>query len=221
MAESILVVDDDHYIRVILQKRLSTLGYDLHIAEDGEAGLAQAKELHPDLIISDWTMPKMDGLELCRRLKDDDQLRYSYFILLTAKDAQDDKIEAIETGADDYLTKPFNDRELIARVRAGLRISRLQKEIMDLQHEKAVTELAVTLGHEINNPLGVMMLMLQVIQRKDSTMPLSDIQKELETVLQNGKRVAEIVKRLSTLETPQFKPYLKNSATNMLDLNQS
>jgi DNA-binding response OmpR family regulator len=166
-------------------------------------------------------MPNMNGLEMCRKIKDDEQLRYAYFILLTAKDTQDDKIEAIEGGSDDFLTKPFNDRELLARVRAGLRIGRLQKEISALQHEKAVTELAVTLGHEINNPLGIMMLMLQVIQRKNSALPISEIQKEVETCLSNGKRMAEIVKKLSTLESPQFKPYLKNSDTKMLDLNQS
>jgi DNA-binding response OmpR family regulator len=221
MAESILVVDDDNYIRVILQKRLSAFGYTIHTAVDGITGLAAAREFQPDLIISDWTMPNMDGLEMCRKIKDDEQLRYAYFILLTAKDTQDDKIEAIEGGSDDFLTKPFNDRELVARVRAGLRIGRLQKEISALQHEKAVTELAVTLGHEINNPLGIMMLMLQVIQRKNSALPISEIQKEVETCITNGKRMAIIVKRLSTIESPQFKPYLKNSDTNMLDLNQS
>jgi DNA-binding response OmpR family regulator len=221
MAESILVVDDDNYIRVILQKRLSAFGYTIHTAVDGTTGLAAAKEFQPDLIISDWTMPNMNGLEMCRKIKDDEQMRYAYFILLTAKDTQDDKIEAIEGGSDDFLTKPFNDRELLARVRAGLRISRLQKEISALQHEKAVTELAITLGHEINNPLGIMMLMLQVIQRKKSSLPISEIQKEVETCITNGKRMAEIVKKLTTLESPQFKPYLKNSDTQMLDLNQS
>ena len=221
MAESILVVDDDNYIRVILQKRLSAFGYTIHTAVDGTTGLAAAKEFQPDLIISDWTMPNMNGLEMCRKIKDDEQMRYAYFILLTAKDTQDDKIEAIEGGSDDFLTKPFNDRELLARVRAGLRISRLQKEISALQHEKAVTELAITLGHEINNPLGIMMLMLQVIQRKKSALPISEIQKEVETCITNGKRMAEIVKKLTTLESPRFKPYLKNSDTQMLDLNQS
>ena len=221
MAESILVVDDDNYIRVILQKRLSAFGYTIYTAVDGITGLAAAKEFQPDLIISDWTMPNMNGLEMCRKIKDDEQLRYAYFILLTAKDTQDDKIEAIEGGSDDFLTKPFNDRELLARVRAGLRIGRLQKEISALQYEKAVTELAITLGHEINNPLGIMMLMLQVIQRKKSNLPISEIQKEVEACIANGKRMAEIVKKLTTLESPQFKPYLKNSDTKMLDLNQS
>jgi two-component system, NtrC family, sensor kinase len=219
MAEKILVADDDQYIRLILHKRFTNFGYTVILAEDGEEGLRLAREHVPDLIVSDWTMPKMDGMEFCRRVKEDEKLRYTYFILLTAKDTQDDKIDAIERGADDYLTKPFNDRELAAHIKAGLRISALQKEIIQLQHVKAVTELALTLGHEINNPLGIMMLMLQIIQRKNDTQTITEIRKEIDTCIQNGKRVAEIVKNLSTLQDPQFKPYLKDSDAQMIDLH--
>jgi DNA-binding response OmpR family regulator len=219
MADKILVADDDKYVRLILQKRFTNLGYTVILAVDGEEALRFAREHHPDLIISDWTMPKMDGMEFCRCVKNDEQLRFTYFILLTAKDTQDDKIEAIEGGADDYLTKPFNDRELTARARAGLRISTLQKEIVTLQHDKAVTELALTLGHEINNPLGIIMLMLQVMQKKNDTQSIGEIRKEIETCQQNGKRIADIVKKLSNLDDPQLKPYLKNSKAQMIDLS--
>ena len=120
MAEKILVVDDDRYIRLILQKKFLSHGYDVFVANDGESGLELAKKEAPDLIISDWMMPKMDGLEFCRLAKQDEKLRFTYFIILTARDTQDDKIEGIETGADDFVTKPFNDRELLTRVKAGL-----------------------------------------------------------------------------------------------------
>ncbi len=219
MAEKILVVDDDQYIRLILQKRFTSKGYTVLVAEDGEQGLEVAKADPPDLIISDWMMPKMDGLEFCRLAKQDEKLRFTYFIILTARDTQDDKIEGIETGADDFVTKPFNDRELLTRVRAGLRINALQKEIAQLQHQKAISELALTLGHEINNPLGIMMLVLQVLQKKKDTDTFADVRKELNTVVQNGNRIAEIVKKLSNLEDPQLKPYLKDSDTKMVDLS--
>ena len=219
MAEKILVVDDDQYIRLILQKRFTSKGYTVLVAEDGERGLEVAKADPPDLIISDWMMPKMDGLEFCRLAKQDEKLRFTYFIILTARDTQDDKIEGIETGADDFVTKPFNDRELLTRVRAGLRINALQKEIAQLQHQKAISELALTLGHEINNPLGIMMLVLQVLQKKKDTDTFGDVRKELNTVVQNGNRIAEIVKKLSNLEDPQMKPYLKDSDTKMVDLS--
>lgn len=219
MAEKILVVDDDQYIRSILQKRFVSQGYAVLLANDGESGLAVAKAETPDLIVSDWMMPKIDGLEFCRLVKQDEKLRFTYFIILTARDTQDDKVEGIETGADDFVTKPFNDRELLTRVRAGLRINALQKEIAQLQHQKAITELAMTLGHEINNPLGIMMLVLQVLQKKNDNETIAEIRKELRTVAENGSRIAEIVKKLSNLGNPQMKPYLKNSETEMVDLS--
>ena len=219
MAEKILVVDDDNYIRLILERRLKGLGYAVITGEDGEKGLALAHEHLPDLIVSDWMMPKMDGLQFCKKIKEDETLRYTYFIILTAKDAEDDKIEGIEGGADDFLTKPFNDRELITRIRAGLRISALQKELIALQHQRAITELAITTGHEINNPLGIIMLSLQLMQRKSDSETIGEIRKEIETCMENGRRIAEIVKKLSRLQVPQMKPYLKNSNLNMLDLS--
>ncbi len=219
MAEKILIVDDDKYIRMILQKRFMSQGYEVFMANDGEHGLEIAKAEAPDLIISDWMMPKMDGLEFCKLAKQDEKLRFTYFIILTARDTQDDKIEGIEGGADDFVTKPFNDRELLTRVKAGLRINALQKEIAELQHQEAVTELAMTLGHEINNPLGIMLLVLQVLQKKDDGDTIAGIRKELRTVTENGNRIAEIVKKLSSLENPQLKPYLKNSDRKMVDLS--
>ena len=105
-------------------------------------------------------------------------------------------------------------------MRAGLRISKLQKELAELQHHKAIIELAMTLGHEINNPLGIMMLVLQVIQKRKDTDLIGDIRKELNTVVQNGNRIAETVKKLSNLQNPQLKPYLKNSDTKMVDLGR-
>jgi CheY-like chemotaxis protein len=219
MAEKILIVDDDRYIRMILQKKFLSSGYTVFVANDGESGLEIAKKEVPDLIVSDWMMPRMDGLEFCRLAKQDEKLRFTYFIILTARGTQDDKVEGIETGADDFVTKPFNDRELLTRVKAGLRMTALQKEIVELQHQKAITELAMTLGHEINNPLGIMMLVLQVLQKRNDADTIADIRKELRTVTENGSRIAEIVKKLSNLDNPQMKPYLKNSDAEIVDLS--
>ena len=218
MAIKILIVDDDIYIRSFLQKRLTALGYSVFVADNGEAGLTSARKERPHLIISDWMMPKMDGKEFCQNVKNDPDLKYTYFILLTARDTAEDKIEGMEQGADDFMTKPFNDKELIARVNVGLRITALQQELSKYQHEKAITELAVTIGHEINNPLGIMMLTLQVMKKKMGSPRQAEVVNDIESVIANGNRVADIVKRLCSLEDPQFKPYLKNSDLNMIDL---
>ncbi len=218
MAIKILVVDDDSYIRSFLQKRLTVLGYEVHVAEDGRRGLVAAEKIHPHLIVSDWMMPEMDGTEFCKRIKNHPELKYTYFILLTARDSSEDKIEGMDLGADDFITKPFNDKELVARINVGLRITALQQELSKYQHEKAITELAVTIGHEINNPLGIMMLTLQVMKKKIGTPRVEELLKDIDTTLANGNRVADIVKKLCSLEDPQFKPYLKDSEMKMLDL---
>ncbi|HAP36453.1 MAG TPA: hypothetical protein DCQ28_11110 [Bacteroidetes bacterium] len=218
MAIKILVVDDDNYIRSFLEKRLTVLGYEVHVAEDGKLGLAAAEKVRPHLIVSDWMMPEMDGTEFCKQIKNHPELKYTYFILLTARDTAEDKIEGMELGADDFMTKPFNDKELVARINVGLRITALQQELSKYQHEKAITELAVTIGHEINNPLGIMMLTLQVMRKKLGTPRAEELLQDIETALANGNRVADIVKKLCSLEDPQFKPYLKNSNMKMLDL---
>ncbi|MEW6060522.1 MAG: response regulator [Bacteroidota bacterium] len=218
MAVKILIVDDDPYIRSFLQKRLGALGYQVLLADNGETAFQIAKQERPHLIVSDLMMPKMDGKELCERIKKDENLKYTYIILLTARDSAEEKIEGMERGADDFMTKPFNDKELFARIQVGLRITALQQELAQYQHEKAISELAVTLGHEINNPLGIIMLTLQVMRKKIGTEREKELLADIETALANGHRISEIVKRLCSIEDLQFKPYLKNSDIKMLDL---
>jgi DNA-binding response OmpR family regulator len=218
MAATILVADDDEFIRLYLKKRLTGQGYTVISAVDGEEAFAMAQEHQPEVIVSDWMMPKMDGIELCHKIKADGRLRFTYFIFLTARDKQDDKINSMDEGADDYLAKPFQDKELLARINVGVRITALQKELMAYQHQRAITELAVTIGHEINNPLGIMMLTLQVMNKRFQSQNTEELPKDIETCLANGRRVAEIVKKLCALSDPQFKPYLNNSSVDMIDL---
>ncbi len=218
MAATILVADDDEFIRLYLKKRLAGQGYTVLSAVDGEEAFALAQEHLPDVIVSDWMMPKMDGIELCHKIKADGRLRFTYFIFLTARDKQDDKISSMDEGADDYLAKPFQDKELLARINVGVRITALQKELMAYQHQRAITELAVTIGHEINNPLGIMMLTLQVMNKRFQSNNTQELPKDIETCLANGRRVAEIVKKLCSLSDPHFKPYLKDSSVDMIDL---
>ena len=95
MSHKILVADDDPFIRVFLQKQLTNAGYTVTIAENGAEGFAKAKADTPDIIVSDWTMPEMDGVEFCHAVRNDETLRYSYFILLTAKDDYEEKIKVM------------------------------------------------------------------------------------------------------------------------------
>jgi two-component system response regulator MprA len=116
VAERVLVVDDDAPVRRMLQRSLAAEGFDVEVAADGGAALVAAERSAPDLVILDVTMPGLDGLAVCRRLRAKG-LRGS-ILMLTARDAVADRVTGLEAGADDYLVKPFAMEELVARMRA-------------------------------------------------------------------------------------------------------
>lgn len=118
MAERILVIDDEPKIVSFVRRGLAHEGYDVEAAYDGEEGLARARDNPPDVIILDVMLPGLDGLEVCRRLRAGSDVP---ILMLTAKDAVPDRVAGLDSGADDYLVKPFAFAELLARVRALLR----------------------------------------------------------------------------------------------------
>ncbi|MEW5860089.1 MAG: SpoIIE family protein phosphatase [Cyanobacteriota bacterium] len=137
----ILIIDDDPTLRVALKRTLQTQGYDVTLASNGEEGIAQAKLVRPALIICDWLMPDLDGLEVCRRIKADPELETTFFMMLTAREAdpgeEDSLIVGLNKGADDFLSKPINNKieELKARVKAGLRLHLLNQKLQTLNHD--------------------------------------------------------------------------------------
>ncbi|MGE7182581.1 response regulator transcription factor [Peribacillus sp. NPDC006672] len=124
MSKKILVVDDEQSIVTLLQYNLEQAGYSVITALDGEQGLQAAVDIRPDLVVLDLMLPKMDGLEVCKQLRQ--QKINIPILMLTAKDDEFDKVLGLELGADDYLTKPFSPREVVARIKAILRRSQFQ-----------------------------------------------------------------------------------------------
>jgi len=118
MPEHILVIEDEVRISDLLRRGLTYEGFRVSVAGDGPAGLAIARDDPPDLVILDWMLPGMDGLEVCHRLRTGGSIP---ILMLTAKDTVQDRIQGLDAGADDYMVKPFNLDELLARVRALLR----------------------------------------------------------------------------------------------------
>ena len=120
-AGKLLLVEDDPSLSELLEYRFSNEGYDVRATADGDEALLLAAEDVPDLVILDWMIEGTSGIEVCRRLRRDKATAHVPIIMLTAREAEDDRIRGLETGADDYLTKPFSPRELLARVAAVLR----------------------------------------------------------------------------------------------------
>lgn len=214
----VLIVEDDKSYAEILKRVIIKNGYGINLAHDGKEGLELSTEWKPDVIIVDWMMPGMSGIELISKLREHPELKFSYIIMLTARVETEDKIAGLEAGADDFITKPVDFGELIARIRVGFRMKKLQTEIAELQHESALLEMARTLGHEINNPLNIIYLALELINRafKEDNPDREKIKENLNRIYQASERIKEIVNKLISLRKPAFKEYVNGK--RMLDL---
>jgi len=136
----ILIIEDDRDIVELLKFNLEEEGYELFAAFDGNAGVVSAGRYLPDLIILDIMMPVLDGWEVCRTLKEDKSTAHIPIIILSARSQEMDKVVGLELGADDYVTKPFSPRELIARVRAILRRNRGKKTGDMIEHGSLIID---------------------------------------------------------------------------------
>lgn len=139
--KQILIIDDDPAIQMLLKRTLHSQGYKVSVASNGEEGLAQARQLGPGLVLCDWIMPRMNGLEVCRQIKATPELSTTIFILLTSLGSVEDRVKGLDAGADDFLCKPIEIAELQARVRAGLRLHQLSRDLKN-QKQLLETELA-------------------------------------------------------------------------------
>lgn len=145
-ATRILIIEDDPTAQVFLGRILKEQGYEVVIANDGEEGVRYAESFRPALIICDWVMPRMDGLEVCSKLKADPELSMIFLILLTARGSVEDRILGLDSGADDFLAKPVDPDELRARVRAGLRLNRVYQALQE-QKQMLEAELVEAAGY--------------------------------------------------------------------------
>ncbi|MDH7605382.1 MAG: response regulator [Melioribacter sp.] len=208
MKDKILVVEDEKDTRFILEKLLTRNNYEVVTAINGEDALEVLKTFSPKVILADWTMPVLDGLALCNILKSDEKYKGIYFIILTARSSLKDRIMGLDIGADDFLVKPVENQELLARIRSGVRIYNLQNELKNAEHNKAVIEMACTIGHKINNPLSSLVLSLKTIENELSEEEKSKLSEELKTINESVDRINKFVQQLIYLQNPQLIDYI-------------
>jgi DNA-binding response OmpR family regulator len=149
MKEKVLIIDDEIALQETLAYNLAKEGYDIMVAGDGKNALEKADQFEPDMIILDIMLPGMDGFEVCQQLR---KKTNAPILMLTARDDEIDRVVGLEVGADDYLTKPFSMRELIARVKAQLRRMKLLREETSKNEEETTIKRKFTFGNLIIDP---------------------------------------------------------------------
>jgi two-component system, OmpR family, response regulator VicR len=186
MEKKILVVDDEKPIADILQFNLKKEGYDVYSAYDGNEALQMVEEVQPDLILLDIMLPLKDGMEVCREVRK----KYDMpIIMLTAKDSEIDKVLGLELGADDYVTKPFSTRELIARVKANLR----RHQVVISQTDEEVETNEIEIGSLTIHPNAY------VVSKRGETIELTH--REFELLYYLGKHIGQVMTREHLLQT--------------------
>ncbi len=197
LRESVLIVDDTPANLRLLTQMLTMQGYKVRPVTEGVQALAAATATPPDLILLDIMMPHMNGYEVCERLKADARTRDIPIIFLSALGDTQDKIKAFTMGGVDYITKPFQAQEVLARVKTHLAMRRLQK---DLQQQVAELQaFAHTVAHDLKNPLAMCVGYAEVLQ--DKTIALSDEERHeyIRLISQSGRKMSNIIDELLLL----------------------
>lgn len=187
--KKILVVDDEKPISDIIKFNLKKEGYDVYTACDGEEALQKVEEVNPDLILLDLMLPKIDGLEVAREVRKTHNMP---IIMVTAKDAEIDKVLGLEMGADDYVTKPFSNRELVARVKANLRRqSATMAEAQAAEEESKNNDIAI--GDLVIHPDAY------VVSKRGEKIELTH--REFELLYYLAKHIGQVMTREHLLQT--------------------
>ncbi len=209
----ILIVDDAVDTVELLEKRFRSEGYDTEKAFNGEEGLKKVEEYNPDLIVLDVMMPKLDGYQVCQRLKTNENTKYIPVLMLTAKGEVENKVKGLEIGADDYLPKPFDYKELSARIKSLLSIKAAREKLVEEEKTEALEKMMDEVVHEIRNPLtsigGFAKRVYDRLQDGDPN------KKYMEMIMDDVLKLENMIKQLIDLKTMAF-CYLESTDINQL-----
>lgn len=216
----ILVVDDLPENVFMLQDRLENEGYEIVTAYDGKTCIAKAVSDTPDLILLDVMMPEMNGIEVCKALKQDPVTADIPIIMVTAKSGAEDAKEGLEAGAFDYIKKPFEKIEMLARIGSALKLADAHKQMLEAEKRSTFAATVLTTNHKIKQPLTLMSLSSSAIKRELNKEQISKdaILNRLSFIETAINEITNILNQLNTIKAPQTSEYAKN--VRMLNLQK-
>lgn len=216
----VVLADDSAPSRHLVEATLTRAGHDVTSVNDGEEAVAAFARVAPSLVILDWLMPNVDGLEACRRIRALASGGDVFVLMVTGRDQSADLVAALGAGVDDYMTKPVTSAGLAARVviaerrlEQNLRRTLAEKALAEAQWLAGIGETTLALQHEINNPLAALLVHAQLLATEAVTL---EMKKDFDLVVDLTRRIADVVRRLSVLKAPRSVQYL--GAASMIDL---
>lgn len=210
--KKVLVIDDLPENVYMLQDRLEHEGYEVLTAYDGNSGIEKAKAELPDLILLDVMMPDINGLEVCKTLVNYEETSNIPIILVTAKTGAEDTKEGLDAGAYDYIKKPFNKIELLARVKSALKLSEANRVLLDIEKRNTFFATVVTANHKIKQPLTLLSLSSAAVKRE---LNKEEINKEaifskLKYIDTAVREITDVLDQLNTIKEPVLSDYTQN-----------
>ena len=210
--KKILIIDDLPENVFILQDRLVQEGYEVITSHDGNEGIQKAYSTLPDLILLDVMMPDISGFEVCKILVNDDKTKHIPIILVTAKAGAEDTREGLEAGAFDYIKKPFNRIELIARVKSALKLSDANRQLLEIEKKATFIATVVTANHKIKQPLTLLSLSSAAIKKELGNDEISKevILSRIKYIDAAIKQIDDVLVKLNSISNPVLSDYAKN-----------
>ncbi len=219
----IILADDDLLMRDLLQTVIEAYGHEVDVFENGAAAWQAFQERPTALVVLDWDMPIMDGLEVCRRIRNHEDGTDTYVLMITARTKAADLDAVLAAGADDYLSKPVTASDISARLRiAEARIEiaaarrQAESDLRKARYLAGVGEVSLALQHEINNPLAALLTTTAII--KEGMVDAADIPESLAIIDTQARRIADVMKRLREVQTDRSVEYAHGQ--RMVDLGE-
>jgi len=210
--KKILVIDDLPENVFILQDRLMQEGYEVLTAYDGHGGIEKAYSTLPDLILLDVMMPDISGFEVCKILVNDERTKHIPIILVTARAGAEDTKEGLEAGAFDYIKKPFNRVELMARVKSALKLSDANQQVLQIEKRTTYVATIVTANHKIKQPLTLLSLSSTAIKKELEKDEISkeSILNRIKYIDAAIKDISDVLDKLNSITNPELSDYAKD-----------
>jgi len=218
----ILLADDDEPMRALLEAVLQLSGHEVEAHENGRSAWESFERAPAELVVLDWHMPELDGIELCRRIRAHPQGERTYLLMITARAQPEDLEHVLDAGADDYLPKPVTPADVLARMRIALKRMESAARRRDAEdglrrarYLAGVGEVALALQHEINNPLTALLSTTYLAAK--GMIPAAELPESLASIEVQAKRIAEVLKRLQALK--EEKSVVYSHGQRMVDLS--